>query len=390
MKKLLRHMNWLVIFVASSACAAGEDGAATPSYGVQHIAKFDLASRTARVTLVVEQQDGVVKHFNFNAPTDFYSRFSGDGVIQRQGERLHWHPPADGGVLRFEVVVDRQRTDDTFDARFTQTWALLRLGDIFPAAAVKTRVGARPRSQLELKGPQGWSVLSRYTTADLPAEPERRYTRPNGWAIAGDIGVRRETIAGRSIVFAGPKNEGVRRLDMLTFLRFTLPALVERVPLLPEHLLIVSASQDMWRGALSGPGSLYIHADRPLVSGNGTSTLLHELVHVGGRHKGDDWLVEGFAEYFGVAALRDSGGLSEQRYAKVPSDLREWAQREQAVLTSPSKGAGTACAVIVLESLDRSLPGGITKWLNQQSGQLSGDALRSYAKRLDVPFPSCR
>ena len=50
---------------------------------------------------------------------------------------------------------------------------------------------------------------------------------------------------------------------------------------------------------MSGPGSLYVHADRPMISENGTSTMLHELVHVamgvsGSAH--DDWLVEGLAE----------------------------------------------------------------------------------------------
>ena len=57
---------------------------------------------------------------------------------------------------------------------------------------------------------------------------------------------------------------------LLAFLRWNLPALVDIFPDFPERVLVVSAGDPMWRGGLSGPGSLYIHAERPLISGNGT------------------------------------------------------------------------------------------------------------------------
>jgi hypothetical protein len=64
----------------------------------------------------------------------------------------------------------------------------------------------------------------------------------------------------------------------------------------------------MWRGGLPGPASLYLHADRPLISGNSTSTLLHELVHVAQSYraaKDEDWIVEGIAEYDTLERLRE-------------------------------------------------------------------------------------
>ena len=50
------------------------------------------------------------------------------------------------------------------------------------------------------------------------------------------------------------------------------------------RLLIVSAGDPMWRGGLSGPSSMFLHSDRPLISENRTSTLLHELGAHRARH----------------------------------------------------------------------------------------------------------
>ena len=51
---------------------------------------------------------------------------------------------------------------------------------------------------------------------------------------------------------------------------------------------VVGAADPMWRGGLSASNSLFLHADRPLISENGTSTLVHELTHVITRVRGAD------------------------------------------------------------------------------------------------------
>src|SRR5690606_26023869 len=110
--------------------------------------------------------------------------------------------------------------------------------------------------------------------------------------------------------------EGMRRMDVLTLLTFTWPELRAVFPRDPDKLLIVGAGDPMWRGGLSAGNSLYMHADRPLVSENGTSSLLHELVHVVGRIYGkerSDWISEGLAEYYAIELLRRAGGLSDDR-----------------------------------------------------------------------------
>ena len=111
----------------------------------------------------------------------------------------------------------------------------------------------------------------------------------------------------------------------------------------------------MWRGGLSGPNSLFLHADRPLISENRTSTLLHELVHVAMGIRGDeerDWIVEGLAEYYSLEILRRSGGIGRQRYEVALKRMTEWAKRSPNVFTDESSGASTARAVIALQAAD--------------------------------------
>ncbi len=192
-------------------------------------------------------------------------------------------------------------------------------------------------------------------------DPDRRFDRPTGWLVAGEIGVRREIIANRRVAIAAPTGEGVRRIDTLAFLRWTLPSLIDVFPEFPQRLLIASAGSPMWRGGLSGPSSLFLHANRPLISENGTSTMLHELVHVatGGRfNDAADWIVEGLAEYYALEILRRSGGLSERRFQRALDSLRAWADAEDGRLREPSRGADTARAVLVWYALANELNAG--------------------------------
>ena len=76
-----------------------------------------------------------------------------------------------------------------------------------------------------------------------------------------------------------------------------------------------------------GPASVFLHADRPLISENGTSTLLHELVHVAmGAHaqRGSDWVVEGFAELYSLELLVRSGTISHRHYRDALALLGNW------------------------------------------------------------------
>ena len=187
---------------------------------------------------------------------------------------------------------------------------------------------------------------------------DRQFDQPTGWIAVGDIGVRRETISGVRVAVAGPQGHAVRRMDMLALLNWTLPELTALLPEPLTRLTIVSAGDPMWRGGLSAPASLYIHADRPLISENGTSTLLHELMHTAlsiRARPGADWIIEGLAEYYSLELLKRGGAISGRRFTSAIAKLATWAEQAESLCAASSTGATTALAVTVFSALDKEI-----------------------------------
>lgn len=331
-------------------------------YQLHYHARFIPGDGEAEVSIEVQQSDPLLLLLDFNAPEPQFTRFRGDGTIRREGRRLLWEVPPDGGTLQFRAKVDHQR-GGAYDARLTPTWAVLRLDDLFPAARVRSEKGAFSQATLSLDGPEGWSFETRYgpvrSTVDVDTHG-RRFDRPLGWLAAGNLGTRRTRIGERVITITGPRDQAFRRMDVLVFLRLTLPELLRIAPSFPERVLVVGGSDDMWRGGLSGPGSLYMHPSRPLVSGNATSTLLHEMMHVATEdppEPGDDWIVEGLAEYYSLVILLRTGAISGDRFERSFESLGSWAKRENGRIQDPSTGPHTARAVLLFRDLDLELNG---------------------------------
>lgn len=356
----------LVLLLMAAPASAEEPGddhaeelASTLFYDTHFEARFDPANDRAAISITIEQPDSRIILLDLAAPAKRYSDFTGDGDIERREDRLLWTVPAQGGTLNFQARINH-RKGEAYDARMTDSWALLRLDDLFPAARVRALVGSASRSSFSLSGPEGWHFESRYGPVDNRLEfsnDERNFDRPTGWLAAGELGIRRDVIRGRKVVLAGPTDQGMRRLDTLAFLRWTMPRLLKIFSNFPDRLLIVGARDDMWRGGLSGPASLYLHTERPLISGNATSAPLHELVHVatGSAKRRDDWLIEGLAEYYSLEILRRSGGISKKRYDDAMHGLADWVKRKNGRLRSPSSGANTARAVLLLWNLQQEL-----------------------------------
>jgi predicted metalloprotease with PDZ domain len=146
---------------------------------------------------------------------------------------------------------------------------------------------------------------------------------------------------------------------MLALIGHTVPEMRRAFGKLPQKILIVIGPEPMWRGGLSGPDSLFMHADRPLISENGTSTLLHELTHVITRIRGsedeDDWIAEGLAEYYGLELLRRSGGLTQARFDAAMAWQQRWGRKITSLRKPQSRGPTTARAVVLFGELDREL-----------------------------------
>lgn len=324
--------------------------------------------------------------------------FTSTDKMSIAGNTLTWTPQGKFSRLNYDFVVNHERTPGTFDALLTGDFAIFRADRLVPRASVTARRNLRSHATLEFVLPQGWSAATAYPANDagqfLIDDPSRRFDRPEGWMLIGKVGRRSEIIAGVQTIVAAPEGNNARRQDMLAFLNWNLPRLIEVFPQFPKRVLILSAGDPMWRGGLSGPRSLFIHADRPLISENRTSTLLHELTHVALGIRGDeesDWIVEGLAEYYSLETLHRSGGIGKQRYEEALARLGEWARRAPNLFQASSSGATTARAVMVFKSVDseiRSLTAGkaslddVARQLAQSGGEVTLERLQTIARQV--------
>jgi hypothetical protein len=361
----LRRLAFALLAAPVMACggpsADTAGSGAPPEYQLIYRVTPQPSRASASVELELRQSASLLHEVRFRAPSPRFSDFAGDGEIRRDGDRLHWVPPAKGGKLRWQVAVPHQRNGKGHDAWLGKDWGLFRAEDIIPSAATRTASGARSVTGLAFDLPADWSVVTQYVEEGglfVVQRGKRRFKQPKGWIVMGNLGVRRDDIAGISVTVAGPVDNGVRRLDILALLNWTLPELARIVADLPPRITIVSADQPMWRGGLSAPYSLYIHADRPLLSENGTSTLLHEIMHIALDFETDqahDWIVEGLAEYYSLELLRRTGTISRPRYDRARRAQQKWARASDTLCGGPSSGATTAKAVSVFLELDREM-----------------------------------
>ena len=360
-KRIVILLMMAVCFVAGIPAMAEPD---SHHYGLRYDLTLDPAADRADVSLTLDRRiDGNLSQLAFRIDPSRHAGFKGDGKITANGEQVTWIPPKTGGRFSFHVPVSHSRPNGRFDALMKDDWAVFRGDDLFPAAETIDHEKSEADATLHVHLPQRWSFITPYrriaaNTYEIEHE-HRRFDRPTGWMAAGRLGVRRERIAGVQVTVAGPLHEGVRRLDMLALLNWNLPRIRRLVPEhMPKRLVIVSAGDPMWRGGLSGPSSLFLHANRPLLSENGTSTLIHELIHVATRiegEKGADWIVEGMAEYYSLKILWRSGTISKGRYQNAFVKLAEWAKEADRLDVEASHGPVTARAVGVMRTLDHEI-----------------------------------
>lgn len=339
--------------------------AARPEFAIEYRVAFEPERGTAHVVIATAPIDGRLVRLATRLDPDRYTGLRADGTLERDGSTVVWSPPRKGGTLQYRVRVDHRRRGDGYDARMTGDWALLRGDDLVPPLQSVVTRGADARARLRFALPKGWSIETPYSRsrdgkAFVIIDPERRVDRPEGWLLAGKIGVRRERIAGMRVAVAAPRGEGVHRNELLAFVNALGIQLEKAFGELPPRLLLVQAGDPMWRGGLSGPRSLYLHASRPLFSGNGTSTPAHELVHVVTRLRGaeeDDWIVEGLAEYYAIELPHRAGLLTASRRGKALAWMRERGAPVKALRTDRSKDRVTARAVVLFAALDAEIAG---------------------------------
>jgi hypothetical protein len=359
-----------------------------PTEGVAHVA-IELADPGNQVGTLT-----------FRIDRERQRDFGGDGSVttSADGSRVEWRPPSSGGTLRYVFRINHLRDEKSYDSRCTPDWAIFRGDDLVPPARLLAEKGSQSRARLRLRLPKGWLAVAPYprtAQGDFEIEnSERRFDRPTGWIAVGRLGVLRERVAGMQVAVAGPTDQRLRRLDLLALLRWSLPALREITGGLPPRLLVVSAGDPMWRGGLSGPNSVFVHASLPLLSRDATSPLLHELMHATlgiSPGPGGDWIVEGLAETYSLELLVRSRTLSKKRYQKALAQLAERGRGAPKLEVDRAGGATTARAVTVLRALDREIreaSGGarslddVVRILFQQDGEVTTERLRRIAEDL--------
>lgn len=338
---------------------------AAPEYRVDYRIGFDPDAGEALFALTVTPGTGRLQRLRFSIDPERHAALKADGRLSHKGDRYTWRPPEEGAAtLRFRYKVDRRRDGNSYDARITGDWTLLRADRLFPPASSIAPDGAVADARLQFDLPEGWTNQEiGYPYSDSLRQyrirnPGRRFQQPLGWMIAGQVGTRRDLIDGMEVVVAAPKGDVLRRNDVLAMLNTSATEIRAVFGHLPEKLLIVGAGDPMWRGGLSGPSSLYLHSDRPMISENGTSALLHEVVHVVSRIrgvKGQDWIAEGFAEYYSIRVLERAGLISGPRAEKAFEWMRDHGASIRRLSAASSSGKRTARAVTLLHELDAEI-----------------------------------
>lgn len=350
----------------------------------------------ALVTIKLGEGARFVRRLNFKIDPERHTGIEADGELTLEADRAIWIPPRDGGTLTLHSKVSHQRAKGDFDALINRDWAIFRGDDIVPAARARVLKRATSRARLRFDLPAGWGVTAGWPKSPdgifTIDNPQRRLDRPVGWMIAGKIGIRLDKIGLSEIAVAAPDGSAMRRLELLTFLNFVWPEMAHAFGKAPRKLLIVGADDPMWRGGLSSPNSLFMHTSRPIVSGNGTSPLLHELSHVITRIRGqrnDDWIAEGLAEFYSIELIHRAGGMSDSRYERERNWMRRWGKGVTSLRVRSSKGATTARAVVLLQDLDREIRAAtdderdiddVTRAL-MKVGKVSLEDLRAAAKK---------
>ena len=349
-----------LLLVTACGVSDSADNGESLEYSVHYSLRPDPGSSTVLVELRLEQPRGLLREISFPISADI-KLLGGDGELVTFSERVHWQPPAGGGSMRWQATVHNERDGKSFDALLGPNWGVFRMEDVIPRARTRTLKGAVSRTTLVFEMPPGWSVITEYSAIETPIvidRTDRRFDEPTGWIAMGDLGVRRETIAGTRVVIAAPTGHSARRMDILALLNWTLPELAAFMPDALPRLTIVSAGPPMWRGGLSGPASLFIHAERPLISENATSALLHEVMHTAlgiQARPGYDWISEGLAEYYSIELLRRGRAITPSRAETAMREQAEWSAEATTLCGEVSKAATTALAVTIFAAANREL-----------------------------------
>ncbi|QCI14000.1 hypothetical protein E6B08_22800 [Pseudomonas putida] len=321
------------------------------------------ANGQAEVRLTLSE-GSAVRSLDFDlGKSGAYSGFLADGQWQQQGERGVWHPAAGKTSLSYRVQLDQRLRSGAYSSRMTPHWALFLGDQLVPPARLDQQDGTELVARLAFDLPEDWkSIETSWPRIGKDKfridNVSRLFDRPTGWMLAGDLGSRRARLGDTDVTVAAPVGQGMRRMDSLTLLTFVWPHLQAVFPRNPPKVLLVGARDGMWRGAMAAHGSLYLHSARPMVSENGSSPLLRELVQLFAQIRpraGSDWLGESLTDYYANELLRRAGGISDDRYEVWQARLQKRAAKVTELRGAQATPAQVARGILLLQALDKEI-----------------------------------
>lgn len=368
MFKTKAFFSVIALFACSSLTIASEEPPVEifpddSVFRLEYRAVLDPQIQGAHVTMQVDRGE-LLRKVNFSNKKNIYSSIKANGKLIIKDGHVYWDLPKGKATLSYRVKLTHERDPGEFDSLMSQDWAIFRGDDLIPAMHV---IGYFSDATLEVVLPKGWNSIEtgwprKKDNVFRVDNPERIFDRPTGWMIAGKIATRRSKVAKTTINVSAPIGQSFQRMDTLTFLNFVWRDVDKAFKATPKKLLVVGSGDPMWRGGLSASNSLFLHADRPLVSENGTSPLLHELTHMITRISGvqtektnDDWIAEGLAEFYSIELLYRAKGMTKARRTAIIKGLKKWGKEVKHLRKSKSTGAVTARAVTLLDDLDEEL-----------------------------------
>lgn len=372
----MKLVHWVNGFWAVALIVLSQGACARQHYDITYLLDFSKTIGEVFVTIKVVQPQ-LVKSIDFNLQHTQCHDFQGAIIQTSSVHRLVWQPSSKQPDLNYICPIKHPRKSqhgEAFDAWWEDSYAIFRGDDLVPPARVVASKNAESRARMAFKLPKQWPhvntgwgkaeperSLSSYNATFEIENPDRKFDRPTGWMIVGDLGTRRDqlgTAHQTQLAVSAPKISRYSRMDALAFMGFVWPQIELAFTPLPPKILIVSADDPLWHGGLSASNSLFLHAQRPMISENATSTLLHEIVHVITRlraNKQDDWIVEGIAEYYSSALLFRAGGITAPRYQKVLANQKKRAGKNKDFRKQKSAFAVKAAAANFFYELNASI-----------------------------------
>ncbi len=345
-------------------------------YKLDYVVQLLPKRKLAEVTISLQHQNHV-RSVDFNLIESGCSHFKSENTLTRKAKRIIWNPNSEHAQISFRCKINHKRKGNNskgYDAYINKNWAIFRGDDLIPPAKVTSQKNAQSAATLKFKLPKnwpsvntGWPKLIDSTEASdantfIIDNPLRSFDRPTGWMIAGKLGTRRSRLGDNQspalISVSAPKGSNFRRMDILAFINIVFPEFENAFGVNTSNILILGGDDPMWRGGLSASNSFYLHSARPIISENGTSTLVHELFHMLTGIQGvtgSDWITEGLAEYYSIELMYRSGAIDLDRKQRSVEKLKNWSKSISTLSKKHSSGPTTAAAAVLFSQLDEEI-----------------------------------